>query len=173
MFFNFRYSGDTEFTSVNMQDQGDGMWNVTMTFDELTEIEFYLHAIANNGKEQYRPMTALEDGVNSFMYSFDECDTSECVSELDSNCSFDDVWEPVCGCDGVTYSNSGEAICNNIFEWTDGSCDGTISLDDLELVNRKLIKVIDITGKEVTSIYKAQVVFFIFSDGTIEQKIIN
>ena len=50
VFFNFRYAGDNNFTSVNMQDQGDGMWNVTMTFDELTEIEYYLHAIANNGK---------------------------------------------------------------------------------------------------------------------------
>ena len=32
------------------------------------------------------------------------------------------IWEPVCGCDGVTYSNSAEAACNNIFEYTEGDC---------------------------------------------------
>ena len=173
VFFNFRYAGDNNFTSVNMQDQGDGLWNITMTFDELTEIEYYLHAIANNGKEQYRPMTALEGGLNSFMYSLEECDDSECVSELNPNCTFDDIWEPVCGCNNITYSNSGEAICNNIFEWIDGPCDGAINLDDLHLVNRKLLKIVDVTGKEVMSMYKTQVLFFIFNDGTIERKIIN
>ena len=172
VFFNYRFSGDTEFTSVNMEDQGDGMWNVTMTFDELTEIEYYLHAIANNGKEQYRPMTALEGGVNSFIYSFDECDGSECVAVLEPNCNFAAVWDPVCGCDDVTYSNSGEAACNNIFEWTEGECGESIRLEDLYLIDKSLIAIVDIMGKEVHSLNKNQLLFLIFSDGTIERKFI-
>ena len=46
----------------------------------------------------------------------------ECVAQLDSNCAYLAVWDPVCGCDGITYSNSGEAACNNIFEYTEGAC---------------------------------------------------
>lgn len=107
------------------------------------------------------------------MYSLEKCNDSDCVAELDPDCMYMTVVDPVCGCDGVTYSNSGEAICNNIFEWIDGPCDGTINLDDLHLVNRKLLKIVDITGKEITSMYKTQVLFFIFNDGTIERKIIN
>ena len=32
------------------------------------------------------------------------------------------VWDPVCGCDGVTYSNSGDATCNSIYDFTSGEC---------------------------------------------------
>ena len=32
------------------------------------------------------------------------------------------VWDPVCGCDGFTYSNSGDAACNSIYDFTSGEC---------------------------------------------------
>ena len=48
----------------------------------------------------------------------------DCVAELIPDCSFMAVVDPVCGCDGVTYSNSGEAACNNIFDFTMGECEG-------------------------------------------------
>ena len=51
-----------------------------------------------------------------------DCEETECVSELDPDCVSITVWDPVCGCDGVTYSNSGDAACNNIFEYTEGEC---------------------------------------------------
>ena len=173
VFFNYRFTGDTEFTSVSMTDQGDDLWNVTMTFDELTEVEYYVHAISNDGKEQYRPMTALEGGVNSFLYSFDACDGFECVAELDPDCSFLAVWDPVCGCDAVTYSNSGEAACNNIFQWTQGPCESNTNLIDLNPSNKKLIQVVDIMGRVITDFKKGQVFLLIFDDGSIEKKIIN
>ena len=51
------------------------------------------------------------------------CDQSvDCNAELIPGCMFMTVMDPVCGCDGVTYSNSGEAACNNIFEYTEGEC---------------------------------------------------
>ena len=86
---------------------------------------YYIHVIAINGKEQYRPMTALEGGVNSFMFSTDECE--ENTSVFDNDNDFD----------------------------------------------KKLIKIVDVTGREQKSIIKNKVLFLIFDDGTVEKQFIN
>ncbi len=171
--FNYRFSGEIDYTSVSMQAQNDDMWNLTMTFDELTEIEYYIHAISNDGKEQYRPMTALEGGFNSFIYSFDVCEDYECIEVPDPNCNFATIWDPVCGCNNVTYVNSGEAECNNIFEWVQGPCEINTSLTDNDTFNKKIIQVIDLMGRRINNLNSGQVVLFIFDDGSIEKKIIN
>ena len=173
VFFNYRFSGDTNFTSVSMQNEGSDLWNVVMTFDELNEIEYYVHAIANNGKEQYRPMTALDGGVNSFFYDFNQCDGTECISQLDPNCDYGVIWEPVCGCDNVTYSSSSEAFCNNIFSWTEGPCDQNTSLGDMLISNKTLIKTIDLNGREVKSFSDNKVFLLLFDDGSVEKILIN
>ena len=156
-----------------MVEQADDLWNVTMTFDELTEIDYYVHAISNDGKEQYRPMTALEGGINNFKYSFDICDEFECVAELDLDCVYLTFEDPVCGCDGVTYINSGEATCNNIFEWTQGPCDANTNLIDYTFENKQIIQVVDLKGRIINSFPKGQFLLLIFDDGTIEKIIIN
>ena len=57
-----------------------------------------------------------------------DCDQEEeCVAQLIPDCMFMTVVDPVCGCDGVTYSNSGEAACNNIFNYTLGECETIIN----------------------------------------------
>ena len=67
--------------------------------------------------------------------SLSECEASSCASTttVDSciavpidGCFSIDVWTPVCGCDGVTYSNAGYAACNSIFDFTLGEC-GSVS----------------------------------------------
>ena len=173
VFFNYRYPNDLEFSVLSMQDQGNDIWEIVMTFDELEEIEYYVYAIANNGKEQSRPMTASQGGYNSFVYSFDVCDdTTECLSELDPDCDYVTIWDPVCGCNGITYSNSGEAACNNIFDYTDGPCD-TSSVIDIDLNELKLIKVVDLMGRDIQNYQRGQVLFFIFNNGTVEKRFIN
>ena len=59
-----------------------------------------------------------------------DCAEAECVAVLDPNCTYMALWDPVCGCDGVTYSNSAEAACNNIFEYTIGECGSGIDCID-------------------------------------------
>ena len=89
-------------------------------------------------------------GVTSYTNQFDgsetilnwDCDESDCIAELIPDCMFLTVWDPVCGCDGVTYSNSAEAACNNIFEYTEGDCltanDGCWEDDELYCVGCEL-----------------------------------
>ena len=50
------------------------------------------------------------------------CEEEECVAELIPDCLYMMVYDPVCGCDGITYGNSGEAACNSILEYTEGEC---------------------------------------------------
>ena len=53
-----------------------------------------------------------------------DCSTTqeECVASQIEECVYIALWDPVCGCDGITYSNSGHAACNNILDFTIGQC---------------------------------------------------
>ena len=144
-----------------------------LDFDYYVEsIEYYVYANANSGKEQYRPLTALEGGVNIFKYSLDECDGTECFSNSPLLCICDDVWNPVCGCDDVTYSNSCEAMCNNIFTWTPGSCENNSLIHNVS-VEKKIMIIIDAIGRELKNIKKQEIIFLIFNDGTVKKVFIN
>mgnify|MGYP006141830749 CR=1 FL=1 len=45
-----------------------------------------------------------------------------CVAIPIDGCFAIDLWDPVCGCDGVTYSNTAIAACNSILNSTSGEC---------------------------------------------------
>lgn len=51
-----------------------------------------------------------------------------CKENTPLNCELLDlseVYEPVCGCDGVTYQNAGYAQCvGGITKYSEGACDG-------------------------------------------------
>jgi len=116
--FNYRYEGDAVFNSINMQDIGNGVWDVVMTFDNISNIEYYVSAIANNGKQQVRPMTAPE-GFYSFNY--EECEQIELLDCTLSNGEL--VASGWSGFDnGLNYCNT--CFCENgILSCTEIACD--------------------------------------------------
>jgi len=76
----------------------------------------------------YDSSATIEDG--SCLYNQDAYDAAledcpECINEnqIDEGFSCIEIWEPVCGCNDVTYSNECYAFYNGVTEWTDGECD--------------------------------------------------
>jgi hypothetical protein len=50
------------------------------------------------------------------------------------------VYAPVCGCDGITYSNDCHAIAAGVTSWTNGACNGTFApCIDTSLINPSAI----------------------------------
>ena len=53
---------------------------------------------------------------------FISCDRGECI-EQSCNGAVPLYYQPVCGCNDVTYSNWEEAECYGIYEYREGACD--------------------------------------------------
>ncbi len=69
----------------------------------------------------YNPNANQDDGSCYFENNLDSC----FAIQVDG-CFAIEIWDPVCGCDGVTYSNSGEAACNSIYNFTSGECNNIL-----------------------------------------------
>jgi hypothetical protein len=53
----------------------------------------------------------------------DKNDDLDCIADLQDDCVCIEIYDPVCGCNNVTYSNSCFAECNGITDYTSGECD--------------------------------------------------
>ena len=99
----------------------------------------YDPVIGCDGLEYSNSCVAEASGITIYSDSFGnetilewDCNQGgdDCIAELIPGCVFMTVVDPVCGCDGVTYSNSGEAACNNIFDFTMGACEVIADCED-------------------------------------------
>jgi len=47
---------------------------------------------------------------------------SECIESIDPACACTKQYNPVCGCNGITYGNSCMAECSGITDYVEGEC---------------------------------------------------
>tara|TARA_Y100000385_G_C13105300_1_gene647233 strand:- start:4365 stop:5318 length:954 start_codon:yes stop_codon:yes gene_type:complete len=73
--------------------------------------------------------------------TIEECLAAGCINQSISceanymqGCTWFSSWDPVCGCNNITYSNSAEAACNNITEFTNGECKTELTLGCTDLI---------------------------------------
>jgi hypothetical protein len=50
------------------------------------------------------------------------CKKEGCKANSNANCMCPEYYDPVCGCDKVTYGNSCMAECSGITEYSTGKC---------------------------------------------------
>lgn len=85
--------------------------------------EYYDPVCGCNEVTYGNPDEAICHGIEN--YTKGECnkeDSSDCEEKLCDG-FYLTIYDPVCGCNGKTYSNSGEAECKGITNYTKGECD--------------------------------------------------
>lgn len=50
------------------------------------------------------------------------CEKKACKASLKPDCVCTMQYDPVCGCDNITYGNACEAECNSITDYAKGEC---------------------------------------------------
>ena len=106
-------------------------WDKVLDYDfHNPEIKWFLGGklnITENPEElvietinEIRKMTFGSSEFNSFIEKY----FSKCIdiSKIVNDCIAIEIYDPVCGCNGFTYTNSGYASCNGISDYKKGPC---------------------------------------------------
>ena len=78
-----------------------------------------------NDQTYVNPCYARADGVTEWTYG--QCNNTPCVDPNvipDEGVYCPQNYDPVCGCNGQTYSNECYALLDGVTQWTDGPCGG-------------------------------------------------
>jgi len=97
----------------------------------------YDPVIGCDGVEYSNSCVAEAAGISSYtdqvgsetVLSWDcENQADSCIAYPIEGCLGVEIWDPVCGCDGVTYSNITIAACNSIYAFTEGECNSQVGI---------------------------------------------
>lgn len=75
-----------------------------------------------DGQSYVNPCYAEREGVTE--WTSGQCEDTDCIDPdiIDEDAFCPAYWDPICGCDGETYSNECYAIQAGVTSWTQGEC---------------------------------------------------
>ena len=57
------------------------------------------------------------------LFTLNACSKEDCNPKIIQDCACTAIYDPVCGCNGMTYGNACEAECNSITDYKKGECE--------------------------------------------------
>ena len=108
------------YTGINLSADSSELISMNLKVFSLQDTND-VSGIARDAIEEIRKMEYGSLEYEEFIGKY----LSDCIdiTKVQNDCIIPAVYQPVCGCDGFTYSNSAEAQCNGVVSFEKGKCD--------------------------------------------------